>query len=78
MIMSTGMATVAEIEDAVKAATEGGCTDLTLLHCVSAYPAPVEQTNLATMVAHIAARRDEVWMARAGDIAAHAMTVLPG
>ncbi len=51
MIMSTGMATLAEIQDAVEAAREGGCTDLTLLHCVSAYPAPVEQTNLATMVA---------------------------
>lgn len=51
MIMSTGMATLAEIGDAVDAALSGGCPDLTLLHCVSAYPAPVEQTNLATMVA---------------------------
>ena len=51
MIMSTGMATIPEIQDAVRAATEGGCTDLTLLHCVSAYPAPIEQTSLATMVA---------------------------
>lgn len=51
MIMSTGMATLAEIGDAVDAARQNGCSDLTLLHCVSAYPAPVEQTNLATMVA---------------------------
>lgn len=51
MIMSTGMATLAEIQDAVDAALSGGCPDLTLLHCVSAYPAPIEQTNLATMVA---------------------------
>jgi hypothetical protein len=34
-------------------------------------------THLQRAVAHIAARRDEVWMARAGDIAGHAMTVLP-
>jgi pseudaminic acid synthase len=51
MIMSTGMATLSEINDAVNAARSAGCSDLTLLHCVSAYPAPVEQTNLATMVA---------------------------
>ena len=51
MIMSTGMATLAEIGDAVEAALSHGCPDLTLLHCVSAYPAPIEQTNLATMVA---------------------------
>ncbi len=49
MIISTGMATLAEISEAVEAARSGGCADLTLLHCVSAYPAPVEQTNLATM-----------------------------
>lgn len=51
MIMSTGMATLDEIKDAVDAALGNGCPDLTLLHCVSAYPAPIEQTNLATMVA---------------------------
>ncbi len=50
LIMSTGMGTVAEITDAVEAARAGGCKDLTLLHCVSAYPAPIEQCNLATMV----------------------------
>lgn len=50
LIMSTGMGTIAEITDAVEAARAGGCKDLTLLHCVSAYPAPIEQCNLATMV----------------------------
>jgi len=50
MIMSTGMASIEEIENAVKAATESGCIDLTLLHCVSAYPAPIEDCNLATMI----------------------------
>jgi pseudaminic acid synthase len=50
MIMSTGMANLQEIHDAVDAAQSCGCKDLTLLHCVSAYPAPIEETNLATMV----------------------------
>ncbi len=50
VIMSTGMATLEEIKEAVNAALTAGCTDLTLLHCISEYPAPVEQCNLMTMV----------------------------
>ncbi|AIK96938.1 pseudaminic acid synthase [Candidatus Odyssella acanthamoebae] len=50
MIMSTGMASLEEISEAVDVALKNGCTDLTLLHCVSEYPAPVENCNLATMV----------------------------
>ena len=46
MIMSTGMGTEDEIEEAVTAAREGGCKEIALLHCVSSYPAPIEQTNL--------------------------------
>jgi sialic acid synthase SpsE len=49
LIISTGMATISEIEEAVRAATIGGCGGLTLLKCVSAYPAPVEDFNLLTM-----------------------------
>lgn len=52
MIISTGMANLAEIHDAVRAAREGGCEELVLLHCVSSYPAPDEQTNLRTL-AHL-------------------------
>ncbi|ASW55279.1 pseudaminic acid synthase [Plantactinospora sp. KBS50] len=46
MIISTGMATVAEIDAAVRAAREGGCTDLVLLACTASYPAPPEHSNL--------------------------------
>ncbi len=53
MIMSTGMCTLAEIEDAVNAAREGGATDIVLLKCTSAYPAPPEDANLST-IPHLA------------------------
>lgn len=49
MIISTGMADLDEIAEAVEAARSTGCDDLILLHCVSGYPTPVEQTNLRTM-----------------------------
>lgn len=49
IIMSTGMATLAEVEEAVQAAREGGCEQLALLKCTSAYPAPPEEANLRTI-----------------------------
>jgi N-acetylneuraminate synthase/N,N'-diacetyllegionaminate synthase len=48
-ILSTGMATLAEIDDAVRAFREAGGTDLILLHCTSSYPAPVEEVHLRKM-----------------------------
>ncbi|MDO8861656.1 pseudaminic acid synthase [Haliea sp. E1-2-M8] len=49
MIISTGMADVDEIEEAITAAREGGCKELAILHCVSGYPAPAEDYNLRTI-----------------------------
>lgn len=49
IIISTGMATLAEIDDAVRAAREVGCKDLILLKCTSSYPANPSSSNLATI-----------------------------
>ncbi len=49
MIISTGMADFQEIKEAVECARNNGCQQLVLLHCISGYPAPVEQSNLLTI-----------------------------
>lgn len=59
LIISTGMANKEEIEDAINTARENGCIDLVVLHCISAYPAPAEQANLAT-IADISKRFDVI------------------
>ncbi len=49
MFISTGMATVAELDEAVRTAREAGCNDLVLLKCTSTYPASPENTNILTI-----------------------------
>ena len=49
MIISTGMANKEEIQEAVHVARENGSNELILLHCISGYPTPVEQSNLMTI-----------------------------
>ncbi|WP_278405283.1 pseudaminic acid synthase [Pseudoalteromonas ruthenica] len=49
MIISTGMANEQEIKEAIEAAQKAGCKDLVVLHCVSGYPAPAQDYNLATL-----------------------------
>lgn len=49
LIISTGMATIAELDDAVRTAREAGCQDIVLLKCTSTYPAPPEDVNLVTI-----------------------------
>jgi len=49
MIMSTGMATLGEIEEAVNAITSEGNDKIVLLHCISWYPAEISTTNLRFM-----------------------------
>jgi pseudaminic acid synthase len=46
LIMSTGMASVEEIEEALQSARQAGATQIALLKCTSAYPAPAEEMNL--------------------------------
>ena len=49
LIISTGMADVQEIEEAIDAARSGGCKELAILHCVSGYPAKPADYNLNTI-----------------------------
>ena len=49
MIISTGMASIAELDDTVRAARQAGCKDLVLLKCTSTYPATAENTNILTI-----------------------------
>ena len=49
MIISTGMATAAELDESVQAARAAGCKDLVLLKCTSTYPATAANTNISTI-----------------------------
>lgn len=59
LIISTGMADLDEIGEAVSIARAAGCVELALLHCISGYPTPVEDANLKT-IPDMAARFDGV------------------
>jgi pseudaminic acid synthase len=49
MIISTGMATIAELAETVTAAKDAGCQDLVLLKCTSSYPSTPKDSNLLTI-----------------------------
>lgn len=49
MIISTGMATLAELDETVRAALEAGCSEIILLKCTSSYPATPESSNILTI-----------------------------
>ncbi|RJF98616.1 pseudaminic acid synthase [Noviherbaspirillum saxi] len=49
VIISTGMASIAELDETVRAAREAGCKDLILLKCTSTYPASPENTHILTI-----------------------------
>ena len=49
MIISSGMASIAELDETVRAAREAGCKDLILLKCTSTYPATAANTNILTI-----------------------------
>lgn len=49
MIISTGMATIAELDETVRVVREAGCKDLVLLKCTSTYPATPENSNVLTI-----------------------------
>ena len=59
LVISTGMASLEEIHEAVDAARTAGARDLVLLHCVSGYPTPAGEANLRTL-SELAARFDTV------------------
>lgn len=49
MIVSTGMANLEEIDELVSTIRGEGCSDLIVLHCISSYPTPIDQSNLHTI-----------------------------
>lgn len=51
VVLSTGMATMPEIAAAAQTLKDAGARELTLLHCVSAYPTPADQANLSAIAA---------------------------
>ncbi len=50
VILSTGMSSLADVDISVSALREGGANDITLLHCTTNYPCPLEEVNLNAML----------------------------
>ncbi len=50
ILMSTGMASFNEIEEAVSTAKDNGSSEILLFHCISSYPAPIKEANLKNLV----------------------------
>lgn len=50
LLMSTGMASEEEISEAISVASEEGCEQILLFHCISSYPAPIDNANLLQML----------------------------
>lgn len=50
LIVSTGMTTLGEVEEALEVLQDAGACEITLLHCTSAYPTPYEEVNLRAMI----------------------------
>jgi len=50
MILGTGMATLAEVREALKAIRAAGCNQIIVLHCTTNYPCPIEEVNLRAML----------------------------
>lgn len=46
MLMSTGMATLEEIGEAIETARSNGCNSIAIFHCISSYPTPLDQANV--------------------------------
>jgi N-acetylneuraminate synthase len=59
LVLSTGMANEAEVAHAIRTIAEAGAQDLTLLHCVSGYPAPIAEANLGAIDALAALARPD-------------------
>lgn len=49
VILSTGMSTLADVENSIKALRDGGANDISLLHCTTSYPCPFDSVNLNAM-----------------------------
>ena len=46
ILLSTGMASLNEVRNAVETAKKGGCQNIVIFHCISGYPTPIEHANL--------------------------------